>query len=31
VAILFEKDGKDKLGFTVLPAPPAAPPGEAGR
>jgi len=26
VAVLFEKDGKSKLGFTVLPAPPAKPP-----
>jgi len=25
VAVLFEKDGKSKLGFTILPAPPAAP------
>jgi len=24
--VLFEKDGKSKLGFTILPAPPAAPP-----
>jgi sialidase-1 len=28
VAVLFEKDGKHKLGFTILPAPPAEPPGE---
>ena len=26
VAVLFEKDGKSNLGFTVLPAPPATPP-----
>jgi len=26
VAVLFEKDGKSKLGFTILPAPPATPP-----
>ena len=26
VAVLFEKDGKSKLGFTVLPAPPPRPP-----
>jgi len=26
VAILFEKDGKSKLGFMILPAPPATPP-----
>jgi len=25
VAVLFEKDGKIKLGFTILPAPPAKP------
>lgn len=29
VAILFEKDGKSHLGFTVLPAPPALPPRAA--
>ena len=29
--VLFEKDGKDKLGFTILPAPPAAPPTEPGK
>ncbi|MFH1731982.1 MAG: sialidase family protein [Planctomycetota bacterium] len=28
VAVLFEKDGKDKLGFTILPPPPAAPPAK---
>jgi sialidase-1 len=28
VAILFEKDGKSKLGFMVVPAPPAEPPRE---
>ncbi len=28
VAVLFEKDGKSKLGFTILPAPPAQPPGK---
>ena len=27
VAVLFEKDGKSNLGFTVLPAPPPQPPG----
>ncbi len=27
VAVLFEKDGKSNLGFTILPAPPAAAPG----
>ena len=26
VAVLFEKDGKSKLGFTIVPAPPATPP-----
>jgi sialidase-1 len=26
VIVLFEKDGKSKLGFTILPAPPATPP-----
>ena len=25
-AVLFEKDGKSNLGFTILPAPPAKPP-----
>ena len=25
VAVLFEKDGKSKLGFTIVPAPPAEP------
>jgi len=30
VAILFEKDGKDKLGFTILPAPPAYPAPDLG-
>ena len=25
VAVLFEKDGKTKLGFTIVPAPPATP------
>ena len=29
VAILFEHDGKADLGFTILPAPPATPPGSA--
>ena len=28
VAVLFEKDGKIKLGFMIVPAPPAAPPAE---
>ena len=28
VAVLFEKDGKRKLGFTILPAPPAEAPKE---
>lgn len=28
VAILFEKDGKSNLGFTILPAPPASPPAK---
>jgi len=28
VAVLFEKDGKSKLGFTILPGPPATPPKE---
>ncbi|MFH1267929.1 MAG: sialidase family protein, partial [Planctomycetota bacterium] len=28
VAVLFEKDGKSKLGFTILPAPPATPPAK---
>nr|NIP98199.1 exo-alpha-sialidase [Akkermansiaceae bacterium] len=27
VAVLFEKDGKSNLGFTIVPAPPATPPG----
>ena len=27
VAVLFEKDGKSKLGFIIVPAPPARPPG----
>jgi sialidase-1 len=31
VAILFEKDGKSNLGFTILPAPPAEPPARAGK
>jgi len=31
VAVLFEKDSKSKLGFTILPAPPAAPPTEPGK
>ena len=26
VAVLFEKDGKSTLGFTILPAPPPRPP-----
>jgi len=26
VAVIFEKDGKSNLGFTILPAPPAIPP-----
>ena len=26
--VLFEKDGKTKLGFTVLPAPPSTPPAK---
>jgi len=26
VAVIFEKDGKSHLGFTILPAPPATPP-----
>ena len=30
VAILFEKDGKSNLGFTIVAAPPAEPPGKAG-
>jgi len=25
VAVLFEKDGKSNLGFTIVPAPPAEP------
>ena len=28
VAVLFEKDGKSNLGFTILPAPPAEPPAK---
>ena len=28
VAVLFEKDGKTDLGFTILPAPPATPPAK---
>jgi sialidase-1 len=28
VAVLFEKDGKSKLGFTIVPAPPATPPAK---
>ena len=28
VAVLFEKDGKSKLGFTILPAPPAEAPAK---
>ena len=28
VAVLFEKDGKSDLGFTILPAPPGGPPSE---
>jgi len=28
VAVLFEKDGKSNLGFTILPAPPATPPAK---
>ena len=28
VAVLFEKDGKSKLGFIIVSAPPAQPPGE---
>ena len=31
VAVLFEKDGKDHLGFTIVPAPPATPPAKAGK
>jgi len=31
VAVLFEKDGKSKLGFTILPAPPATPPAKAAK
>ncbi len=31
VAVLFEKDGKTKLGFTIVPAPPAQPPAAAGK
>ena len=28
VAVLFEKDGKSKLGFMIVPAPPATPPAK---
>jgi len=28
VAVLFEKDGKSNLGFTIVPPPPAEPPKE---
>ena len=31
VGVLFEYDGKKKLGFTMLPAPPATPPGEPAK
>jgi len=31
VAVLFEKDGKSKLGFTILPAPPAEPPKQPAK
>jgi hypothetical protein len=31
VAVLFEEDGKHKLGFTILPAPPAAPPAKPAK
>lgn len=31
VAVLFEKDGKSKLGFTILPAPPTTPPMEPAK
>ena len=31
VAVLFEKDGKSKLGFMILPAPPAEPPARPGK
>jgi len=31
IAYLFEKDGKQDLGFTVLPAPPATPPVEPAK
>ena len=31
VAVLFEKDGKSKLGFVIAPAPPATPPAEAAK
>ena len=27
VAVLFEKDGKSKLGFVIVSSPPAQPPG----
>ena len=28
VPVLFEKDGKSKLGFTIVPAPPVTPPAK---
>ncbi len=31
VAVLFEKDGKSNLGFTIVPAPPATPPAGAAK
>ena len=31
VIVLFEKDGKSNLGFTILPAPPAKPPAKKGK
>jgi len=31
VIVLFEKDGKSDLGFTILPAPPATPPAKAAK
>ncbi len=31
VIVLFEKDGKSKLGFTILPAPPAEPPSKPAK
>ncbi|MFH1730291.1 MAG: sialidase family protein [Planctomycetota bacterium] len=31
VAVLFEKDGKAHLGFTILPAPPVEPPAKPGK